>query len=110
MEDVRLLSLSDELHGCPFGVQIVHGIIPGLSRVSINLPAVHLSGGCPVRDLESLEESSGSSVEGNVSDSFEDGCGMEVLDVDVVHNVWLLVELLHIEVFDSDSYIIINLN
>ena len=34
---------------------------------------------------------------------------MEVLSIDVELNVWLFVELLHIEVFNSDTYIILNL-
>jgi hypothetical protein len=66
-----------------------------------------LSGG-PVGDLEALEESSGSSIEGDVSDSFEEGVGVEVLGVDVELNVGLLVELIAIEVLNSNAYIILN--
>jgi hypothetical protein len=35
---------------------------------------------------------------------------MEVLGIDVVHDIWLLVELLAIKVLDSNTYIIIILN
>ena len=34
---------------------------------------------------------------------------MEVLSIDVMLVIWLLVELLEVEVLDSNSYIIINL-
>jgi hypothetical protein len=34
---------------------------------------------------------------------------MEILSINVVHNIWLLVEFLAIEVLDSNSYIIIKL-
>jgi hypothetical protein len=110
LDDVGLLSLSEELHGGPLGVEILHGVVPGLSGVSINLPVVHLVGSSPVRHLEALEEGSGSSVEGDVSDTLEQIFGVEVLSVDVVVTVGLLVEFMHVEVLDSDSYIILNLN
>lgn len=66
-----------------------------------------LSGG-PIWNLESLEKSSWSSVEVNISDSFQKGVWVEVLSVDVILNVWLLVEFIGIEVFNSNSYIILN--
>lgn len=64
--------------------------------------------GGPVGYLETLEEGSWSSVEVDVSDSFEEGVWVEILSVDVELNVWLLVELIHIEVFNSNTYIILN--
>ena len=34
---------------------------------------------------------------------------MEILSVDVILDIGLLVEFIHIEVFNSDTYIILNL-
>lgn len=67
-----------------------------------------LLGGGPVGDLEALEEGSWSSVEGNISHSLEEGLRVEVLSIDVELNVGLLVELIAIEVFNSNTYIILN--
>mmetsp|Transcript_5315 Transcript_5315/g.8955 ORF Transcript_5315/g.8955 Transcript_5315/m.8955 type:complete len:247 (+) Transcript_5315:374-1114(+) len=103
LEGVGLLSLSEELLGGVLGLELNHGLVPGASGVGVDLPAVHLVGGGPVGHLEALEEGSGSSVEGNVSHSLEKGFGVEVLGVDVEHHVGLLVELVTIEVLDSDS-------
>lgn len=65
--------------------------------------------GGPVRNLETLEESSWASVEVDISDSFEKGIWVEVLCVDVVLDVGLLVEFICIQVFNSEAYIILNL-
>jgi hypothetical protein len=78
--------------------------------VVIDLPSVHSISGSPVWDFETLEDSSWSSVETNISNSFQKGGWMEVLSINVMLVVWLLVELLEVEVLDSNSYIIINLN
>lgn len=110
MEWVWFLSLSEEWSWGAFRVKLVHGIVPSLSGVAINFPSVHLFGGGPVWHLESLEDGSWSSVEGDISDSLDEGGWMEVLGVQMEHVVWLLVELLMIEVLDSNTYIIINLN
>lgn len=83
-------------------------IFPGLSGVSIEFPAVSLLSSSPVGYLESLEEGSWSSIEVDISDSFEEGLWMEVLSIDMELNVWLLVELVAIEVFNSNTYIILN--
>ena len=108
LDNVWLLSLSPELHWGPFGVELSHGVVPSLSGVSIDLPSVSVFSGGPVWNLESLEESSWSSVERYISYSLEKGLWMEVLSEDVVHHVWLLVEFLAIEVLNSNTYIIIN--
>lgn len=79
-----------------------------MSGVGIDLPSVSVFGGGPVWNLESLEEGSWSSVEGDISHSLEEGLWMEVLSIDVVHHIWLLVEFLAIEVLNSNTYIIIN--
>jgi hypothetical protein len=89
-------------------VEVSHGVVPGLSGVSIKLPAISLLGGSPVWDSETLVECSWSSVETGVSDSLEEIFWMEVLSPNVVHDIWLLVEFLTVEVLNSDSYIILN--
>ena len=65
--------------------------------------------GGPVGYLESLEEGTGASVEVDVSDSLEEGLGVEVLCVYVMLNVWLLVEFIAIEVLNSNTYIILKI-
>lgn len=110
LEWVWLVSLTEEWSWGGLGVELVHGLVPCLSGVIVDLPSASLVGGGPVGNLESLEDGSWSSVEGHVSDSLEEGGWVEVLSVDVVHVVWLLVELLQVEVLDPNSYIIINLN
>jgi hypothetical protein len=66
-----------------------------------------LSGG-PVRNLETLKEGSGATVEVNFSDTLKEGFRVEVLSVDVVLDVGLLVEFIAIEVLNSNTYIILN--
>ena len=104
--NVWFLSLSPELHWSPFSTQVSHGIIPGLSRVGINLPSVSLFRGGPVWNLETLEESSRSSVERNISYSLEKGGRMEILGIDMMHNIWLLMEFVAIEILNSNTYLI----
>lgn len=108
VEDVRLESLTSELHGGPLGVEVVHGVLPCLSGVSIELPAVTLLSGGPVGDLETLEEGSRPSVESDITDALEKGLGVEVLSVDVMLDVGLLVEFIAIEVLNANTYIILN--
>ncbi len=108
VENVRLHSLTSELHGGPLGVQVVHGVLPSLSGIGIELPTVLLLSGGPVGDLEALEEGTRASVEVDVSHTLEQGLGVEVLGVNVVLDVWLLVEFIAIEVLDSNTYIILN--
>jgi len=86
----------------------VHGVFPSLSGVGIELPTVALLSGGPVGNLEALEEGSRSSVEVHITDSLEEGLGVEVLSVNVMLNVRLLVEFIAIEVLDSNTYIILN--
>lgn len=62
----------------------------------------------PVRHLETLEESSGSSVECDISDSFKEGLRVEVLSINVELNVGFFMEFEGIEVFNSNAYIILN--
>jgi len=86
----------------------VHGVVPSLSGVGIELPSVILLSGSPVGNLETLEESSGSSVELNLSNSFEEGLRVEVLSINMMLNVRLLVEFIAIEILNSNTYIILN--
>ena len=108
LNNVWLLSFSPELHWGPFRVEFSHSVVPSLSGIGIDLPSISVLGGGPVWNLESLEEGSWSSVEGDISHSLEEGLWMEVLSIDVVHHIWLLVEFLAIEVLNSNTYIIIN--
>jgi hypothetical protein len=105
--NVRLLSFTPELLRCPLRVEFVHSVIPSLSWVSVNLPSVSNFGSGPVWDFETLEEGSWSSVERDISYSLQHGLWMEVLSIDVHHNIWLLMELLAIKVLNSNTYIII---
>lgn len=66
-----------------------------------------LSGG-PVWNLEALEESTRSSVEVDITDSLKKGLRVEVLSIDVILDVWFLVEFIAIEVLNSNTYIILN--
>ena len=110
LDDIWLLSLTPELHWSPLSTEISHGILPCLSRVSINLPSISLLGSGPVWNFETLEDSSWSSVEGDVSYSLQEGLWMEILSIDVVHDIWLLVEFVAVEILDSNAYLIINLD
>jgi hypothetical protein len=108
VQDVGLESLTGELHGGPLTVQVVHGIFPSLSGVSIELPAVAFLSGGPVGNLEALKEGTRVSVEADLTDALKKTIGMEVLSEDVVLNVGLLVEFIAIEILNSNTYIILN--
>ena len=89
-------------------MEVSHGVVPGLSGVSIKLPSVSLLCGGPVWNSETLVECSWPSVETGVSYSLKKILWMEVLSPNMVHDIWLLVEFLTVEVLNSDSYIILN--
>lgn len=108
VQDVGLESLTSELHGSPLTVQVMHGIFPSLSGVSIEVPAVALFSGSPVRNLEALEEGTRVSVEADLTDALKETIGVEVLSEDVMLNVGLLVEFIAIEILNSNTYIILN--
>jgi len=109
LKGVRLLAgFTLELHGSPLGVEIVHGVVPGSSGVGIVFPAVVLLGSSPVGDFESLEEGTGLSVESDVTDTLEHGVGVEVLGVQVMHDIRLLVEFVAVYVLNAEAYIILN--
>ena len=108
LEEVRFQSLSCELHRGPLWSHVIHGFVPGISWVDIQVPSlVFLSCG-PVRYFESFEESSWSSVEIDVSDSLQEGVWVEVLGVDVELDVGFFMEFIMIEVLNSNAYIILN--
>lgn len=95
--------------GCPFRSHVIESIFPCLSGVVVNFPTMSLLGGCPIWNFETLKESSWSTIKGNVTDSFKECIRMEVLSIYVMINVWLFVEFIVIEVFNSYSYIILKL-
>ena len=109
LERVWLLTLTSELFGSPFGLKIKHGVVPGLAGVCIDVPAVFVLILSPVRYAETLEDGPGTSVEGHVTDALKQSVWMEVLGVNVMHNVRLLVELVAVYILDTKSYIIIKI-
>lgn len=102
-DDVGFNSFTSKLHRGPFGGSVVHGILPSLSGVVVDLPSVSLSGGGPVGNGETLVDGSGSSVEGNISDSLKKSVRVEVLSIDVVHDIGLLVELVVVNILDTHT-------
>ena len=109
LKRVGLLTLTSELLGSPLSLQVVHGVLPGLTRVGIEVPAVLVLVLGPVGHTEALEDGSGATVERNVSHTLEKSLGMEILGVDVVHDVGLLVELVAIDILNTQAYIIIKI-
>jgi len=63
LKRVGLLALTRELLGGPLSLEIVHGVLPSLAGVSIDIPTVLVLVLGPIGDLESLEDSPGASVE-----------------------------------------------
>ena len=85
----------------------MHGVLPGLAGVGINVPSVLVLVLSPIWDSETLEDGTGTSVEGDVTDALKEGVWVEVLSVDVMHDVRLLVELVAVDVLNTETYIII---
>jgi hypothetical protein len=108
LERVGFLTVTHELHRGPFGMKVVHGVIPGLTRVGVGFPAVLSGCAGPVGDGESLEESTGLSVEADITHALEESGGVEVLSVQVMHDIWLLVEFVMVCVLNTETYIILN--
>lgn len=103
LEGVRLLTLTRVLEGSPLRLHVLHGVVPSVAGVGIDFPAVLFLGGSPVGNLEALEHGTGLSVETDVTNTLEEGLGMEVLSVDVVHNVGLLVEFIAIDILNAHT-------
>lgn len=57
----------------------------------------------PVRNGESFEEGSRSSVETDISDSLVKSGWMEILSINVKLNVWFLEELVGVDVLHSET-------
>jgi len=109
LKGVRFLTLTSELLGSPFGLQVVHGVVPGLARVCIDIPAVLGLVLSPIWDTETLEDSSWATIERNISDTLKKSVWVEVLSVHVMHHIRFFVELVAIDVLDTKSYIIIKI-
>jgi len=103
LERVRLLTLTSELLRSPLGLEVSHSVVPGLTRVSIDIPAVLVLVLSPVGNFETLEDSPGATVERYISNTLKKSVGVEVLSVDMMHNIRLLVELIAIDVLDAKS-------
>ena len=109
LEGVGLLTLTCEDLGGPFGLNVVHGVHPGLTRVSIDVPTILVLVLGPVGDAETLEDGPRATVEGDISDALKEGVWVEILSVDVMHHIRLLVELVAIDILDTETYIIIKI-
>ena len=109
LKRIGLLTLTGVRLGGPLSFDVVHGVVPSLTRVSIDIPAVSVLVLGPVGDFESLEDGSRTTVEGNISYTLEEGVWMEVLSVNVMHHIRLLVELVAIDILNTESYIIIKI-
>ena len=109
LKRIGLLTFTVERYRGPFSLKIVHGVVPGLTRVGIDVPTVHVLVLSPVGDAETLEDGPRSTIEGDITDALKQGLWMEVLSIDVMHNVGLLVELVAIDILDTQSYIIIKI-
>jgi len=106
LEGVRFLTrLTLELHGGPFGVEVVHGVVPGSSGIGIIFPTIVLLSGSPVGDFETLEESTGLSVESDITDTLKHGVGVEVLCVQMHHDIRFLVEFVAVYVLNAEASI-----
>jgi len=103
LKRVGLLTFTVERYRGPFSLKIVHGVVPGLTRVSIDIPAVLVLVLSPVGNFETLEDSPGATVERYISNTLKKSFGVEVLSVDMMHNIRLLVELIAIDVLDAKS-------
>lgn len=108
LQNVGFLALASELHRCPFGVKVIHCVLPGLSGVGVEFPTMLLFGSSPVRDFESFKQSTRLSVETDITYAFEYGGGVEVLGIHVIHDVGFFVEFVAVNIFNSQAYIIIN--
>ena len=89
-------------------MEIMHSIIPSFSREEINLPTVHFVSLSPLWHFEAFIKSSSFSIELYISNSLQKGFGVEILSINMIHEVWLFVEFLTVEVLDTNTYIKLN--
>jgi len=105
LQNVRLLTLTSELHGGALGVHVVHGVLPSLTRVVVELPAVLFLGGGPVGDTETLEHGTGLTVETDITHALKQSGRVEILSINVHHDVRLLVELVVVDILNANANI-----
>lgn len=103
LQNVWFLSLTGKLGWGPLGLHVSHSIVPCGTGVGIHLPAVALLSSGPVWDLETLEHGAWLSVETDVTNTLEKGLWMEVLSVDVMHDIWLLVEFIAVDILNTHA-------
>lgn len=87
----------------------MHGVVPSLTRVRIDIPAVLVLVLSPVGNSETLEDCTRASVKGDVSDTLEESLRVEILSINVMHDVWLFMELVAIDILHTKTYIIIKI-
>ena len=87
----------------------MHGVVPSLTRVRIDIPAVLVLVLSPVGNSETLEDCTRASVKGDVSDTLEESLRVEILSINVMHDVWLFMELVAIDTLHTKTYIIIKI-
>lgn len=103
LEHVGFLSLTNKLSGGPLGAEVVHGVGPGLTRVGIELPSVLLLGSCPVGDGETLEHGSRLTVETDITYALEESGRVEMLSIQVEHDIGFLVEFVAVNILDTHA-------
>jgi hypothetical protein len=108
LKGVWCLTVAASLHRGPLLSHVLHGVLPSLSGVYVDLPAVLLLWASPVGNGETFEDSAGQAVEPYITDALKQGLGVEVLLVDVIHDVRILMELVDIDVLNAEAYIILN--
>jgi len=104
LQHVWFLTFTSKLGGSPFRVEIMHCICPRLSWVSIEFPAVLFFSSSPIRNFESFEHGAWISVETNVTHSLKQSWWVEVLRIQVHHNIWLFVELVCVDILHAHAY------
>jgi len=104
LKNVWLLTISCKLLRSPFRMHIVHCVIPSSARVLINFPAVLFIWGCPIWYFETFKQCTRLSVETNITYTFKKCCWMEVLSINMEHDVRLLVEFIVVDILNTQSY------
>ena len=103
VDQVRVLSLSSELHGSPLGSKVVHGVVPGLPGSPVVVISASVLSLSPVRNSVALEKNLGSSVGSALSDSLLVTVGVEVLGEEMHLDVGLFPELVVVLIHNSES-------
>ena len=105
---IWLLALTTPRLRSPFSMHIMDCIFPGFTGIWVDFPSVLLLWASPVGNGETLKQGTWHSVESDITNTLQQGLWVKVLHIDVVHDVWLLVEFVDIGVLDSETYIILN--